>query len=119
MTSLVPQEAEDWEYVEFKEGYDFQFIPVDKSSELRELIAAVSSLGSSSLTCLPYSLVCQPAEFIPAVINHENPRGFVTNDIFVPHPSKSHLWKHHSRTGGVVCCSFSLPSLSFTELAFL
>ena len=38
----LPQTPEDWAYVEFRIGYDWQFLPVDEQSDLRELIVVVS-----------------------------------------------------------------------------
>ena len=44
-TKLYPR-VDDWEYMEFREGYDWQFLPVDGSPGKKELIAVVSLSGS-------------------------------------------------------------------------
>jgi hypothetical protein len=87
-TKMYPQPPEDWEHVEFREGYDGRFIPVDDTSEFRELIVTVSFLALNYV--LPCSsCVCgvQPAEDSPAVINQDNPRGYATQDIWSSHPT--------------------------------
>ncbi|KAF8501962.1 hypothetical protein BU17DRAFT_58804 [Hysterangium stoloniferum] len=86
---VQPNILENWEYIEFREGYNLHFLPLegdDNDSNLRELIVG-------------------PARRIPAVINHEDPLGFATNDIWEQHPKVDYLWKHHSRKGDVTVLS--------------
>jgi len=104
--------------VEFREGYDWKFLPIDDHSNLRELVIVVRILTISChiTPLIPHDLQPGP-EDSPAAINHENPRGFATNDIWVPHPTKPNMWKYHSRAGDVV--RISAHSLMVAELIFL
>ncbi|TFK32068.1 hypothetical protein BDQ12DRAFT_693080 [Crucibulum laeve] len=78
---------EDWQYVRFiKTRYTIHFVPVD-DSDARELVVSHGPDGG------------------PAVINCNNPVGFTSNDLWVPHPAKPGLWKCVGRKDAVTVLS--------------
>ncbi|KAF8525682.1 male sterility protein-domain-containing protein [Gautieria morchelliformis] len=88
ISAFVPREHyKDWEYIECSGLYNVVWLPVDGYPNARHMLLAPSPMGS------------------PAVINHENPKGYATNDLWEPHPSVSNMWKFHSRMGNVTVLS--------------
>ncbi|KIJ54518.1 hypothetical protein M422DRAFT_63832 [Sphaerobolus stellatus SS14] len=90
-TKIVhPTNPFDWEYCRFRDGYKWHMLPLggedDLGSNLKELV------------------VC-PDKDTPAVINSNDPYGFITNDIWESHPSEPGLWRYHSRKGDVTVLS--------------
>ncbi|KAF8508271.1 male sterility protein-domain-containing protein, partial [Gautieria morchelliformis] len=88
VSKFVPREhCRDWQYADCSDLYNIIWLPVDGHTNLKHMLVAPSSIGS------------------PAVINHENPRGYATNDLWEPHPSVPNLWIFHSRMGNVTVLS--------------
>ncbi|KAA1470119.1 acetyl-CoA synthetase-like protein [Dentipellis sp. KUC8613] len=81
---------EDWVYIRFHDNHDMLFIPVDGDNELREMVVAPGR------------------DAVPAVFNHENPKGFATGDLWSPHPTIEGLWKHAGRKDSVIALSNGL-----------
>ncbi|KAJ7457005.1 acetyl-CoA synthetase-like protein [Mycena latifolia] len=83
-TLVLTQESADWEYIELNDMYFFK--PV--GSGAREMILL-------------------PHENTPCVINHSDPEGFATSDLWEQHPDpeKSHLWRPAGRIGDVTILS--------------
>ncbi|KAA1477168.1 hypothetical protein DENSPDRAFT_786302 [Dentipellis sp. KUC8613] len=81
-------DVSDWPYFEFNDQYELYFKPIDGDDAMKELIIV-------------------PATNRPAVINHDNPEGYATNDMWIRHPdpSKSHLWRHMGRRDEVTVLS--------------
>ncbi|KAF8512516.1 hypothetical protein JB92DRAFT_3096781 [Gautieria morchelliformis] len=77
----------DWEYIEPSNLYNIVWLPVDGYTNAKHMLLTPSSIGS------------------PAVINHENPKGYATNDLWEPHPSVPNMWRFHSRMGNVTVLS--------------
>lgn len=78
---------EDWMYIRFHDNYNLHFLPVDDDPQVRELIVSPGRDAS------------------PAIMNHADPVGFVTNDLWSPHPTISGLWKHVGRRDSVIVLS--------------
>ncbi|KAF8492941.1 male sterility protein-domain-containing protein [Gautieria morchelliformis] len=88
VSKFIPREhCRDWQYADCSDLYNIIWLPVDGDTNLKHMLVAPSSIGS------------------PAVINHENPRGYATNDLWEPHPSVPNLWRFHSRMGNVTVLS--------------
>ncbi|GJJ15517.1 putative secondary metabolism biosyntheticenzyme [Clathrus columnatus] len=83
VTFFHEKPLEDWEYVRFRTGYNWAFLPVGDDPNLKELVACV---GKDT----------------PAVLNSDNPKGFTANDVWEQHPRTPYLWKHHSRKGNLL-----------------
>lgn len=47
----------------------------------------------------------QPDEDTPAILNHENPIGYDTSDVWVEHPTKKGWYRHAGRAGDVTVLS--------------
>ncbi|KAA1477658.1 acetyl-CoA synthetase-like protein [Dentipellis sp. KUC8613] len=78
----------DWAYMRFAESqYRFHFRPVDAHGTVKELI--------------------QPGKGEPCVFNHQSPRGFATNDLWIQHPdpAKKGWWRHMGRMDDVTVLS--------------
>jgi hypothetical protein len=56
---------------------------------------------SSIVTRILIAIHSQPGRDSPAVINHENPRGYNTSDIWVEHLTKKGWYRHDNRIGDV------------------
>ncbi|KAI0087636.1 hypothetical protein BDY19DRAFT_994946 [Irpex rosettiformis] len=78
----------DWQYLRISSGYEFNFTPFDDKHPEQG-----------------YQLVLSPKVVVPAVINNENPRGFLTSDLWLPHPSRPDLWKIGGRLDDTVVLS--------------
>ncbi|OCH87211.1 acetyl-CoA synthetase-like protein [Obba rivulosa] len=73
----------DWQYMQFLAPDQISFVPVAESDNL-------------------YQLVVKPGRFVdPTHVNHTDPVGFCTGDVWQPHPTKDGLWKHMGRRGTV------------------
>lgn len=78
--------ADDVTYVRFREDqYVIHWEPFD--GKLSELI------------------VCPGKITVPAVLNHQNPVGYATNDLWAPHPTVPGLFKHSGRKDSVTVLS--------------
>ncbi|TFY63173.1 hypothetical protein EVG20_g6432 [Dentipellis fragilis] len=90
--------AEDWAYMRLNESqYHFHFRPLDAHGTAKELIVL-------------------PGKGVPCIINHQNPRGFATNDLWIPHPDpeRKGWWKHAGRMDDVVRLQFTGDALMET-----
>ena len=59
----------------------------------------------------------KPKVVVPAVINHENPVGFLTSDLWIPHPTRPDLWRIGGRLDDTVSGSFIFHcALSFDSV---
>ncbi|KIK53523.1 hypothetical protein GYMLUDRAFT_265017 [Collybiopsis luxurians FD-317 M1] len=89
---IVAENLQDnWMYIRFLDNFDLHFIPLDQEKSLFKLVIGRGSTGLQ-----------------PAVINHENPLGFHTNDLWVPHPYDPNLWRHAGRQDDVIALSNGL-----------
>ncbi|KAJ6554493.1 hypothetical protein B0H19DRAFT_1262842 [Mycena capillaripes] len=89
LTQLVlSKEPGDWQYTMFNDMFQYFFKPKDSEGKLRELIVL-------------------PHESAPCVINHQDPEGFATNDLWEPHPDpeKSQLWRIVGRADDITVLS--------------
>ncbi|TFY76549.1 hypothetical protein EWM64_g7463, partial [Hericium alpestre] len=77
----------DWQYYEWSDGFGVQFKAMDDSGLMELLIL--------------------PGENTPCTINHTDPVGFATGDMWIQHPdpAKSHLWKHMGRRDDITVLS--------------
>ncbi|KAH7929135.1 acetyl-CoA synthetase-like protein [Leucogyrophana mollusca] len=80
---------QDWFYIRFQEDhYTIHLLPVDgPDSNVRELVVSPSDKDS------------------PAVLNHVDPVGFATQDLWAPHPTRRGLWMHMGRKDDVTVLS--------------
>lgn len=80
----------DWPYSQLVDSFHFHFIPLDETDR---------SLG--------YNLIISPGFLTPPVLNHENPTGFLTADVWIQHPDpdKSDLWRIAGRLDDVTVLS--------------
>jgi hypothetical protein len=103
----VSNDRSNWEYMMFDDMYRYFFKPID--GKVKEMIVLVGS----GLIPAPYLIerIYQPSECAPCVINHRDPEGFSTSDLWEQHPEKPHLWRIVGRTNDIVC--------NFTQLSFL
>ncbi|KAF7309227.1 Acetyl-CoA synthetase-like protein [Mycena kentingensis (nom. inval.)] len=80
-------EADDcWDYMKLNDMYQYAFKGAETPGEPRELIVLAD-------------------ENIPCVINHHDPEGFATGDLYVQHPEKPALWKIVGRAGDITVLS--------------
>ncbi|KAJ3758360.1 acetyl-CoA synthetase-like protein [Lentinula raphanica] len=86
VTSLkIPEDRNEWQWHRFSDKTDISWLPQgDGTFECRFLAVKTHAL---------------------AVENMSNPRGYATSDLFVPHPTKEHLWKVVGRVDDVVVLS--------------
>ncbi|KAI0085563.1 male sterility protein-domain-containing protein [Irpex rosettiformis] len=82
------RDPSDWPYVKLSNGYDFHFTPFDPENPEQG-----------------YQLVMSPKSVTPPVVNHENPRGFLTPDIWTKHPTKPGLWRISGRLDDIIVLS--------------
>ncbi|KAI0087641.1 male sterility protein-domain-containing protein [Irpex rosettiformis] len=82
------RDPSDWPYVKLSNGYDFHFTPFDPENPDQG-----------------YQLVMSPKSITPPVVNHENPRGFLTPDIWTKHPTRAGLWRISGRLDDIVVLS--------------
>ncbi|KAF8588600.1 acetyl-CoA synthetase-like protein [Ramaria rubella] len=87
---------EDWEYITFRDGYDLHWLPA---------ISGDGNDGGGGAGALKTLVVAPGPEDTPAVFNHDNPRGYATNDIWAPHPSLPNTWRFHSRMDDITVLS--------------
>ncbi|TFK37310.1 hypothetical protein BDQ12DRAFT_713657 [Crucibulum laeve] len=89
LTQLKVLDADDWQYCCFTEGqFVYHFFPLDDSdSPIRELIVSPGSRDS------------------PSVINSTDPVGYITNDLWIPHPTRPGLWRYYGRKDAVTVLS--------------
>ncbi|KAJ7502652.1 acetyl-CoA synthetase-like protein [Mycena galericulata] len=87
-TITVTEDPADWEYVTPNEQYRYFFKPLDVEGTAKEMIVL-------------------PHQNTPSVINHRDPEGLATNDLWERHPdaAKSHLWKIVGRADDVTVLS--------------
>ncbi|KAJ7485751.1 hypothetical protein FB451DRAFT_1230943 [Mycena latifolia] len=80
----LSKEPGDWQYITLNEMYKYFFKPIDAEGTAKEMIVL-------------------PNENSPCVINHRNPDGLATGDLWEQHPdpAKSHLWTIKGRMGDV------------------
>ncbi|TFY79278.1 hypothetical protein EWM64_g4730 [Hericium alpestre] len=83
---------DDWMYIRFQDCYKTHFLPVDEESNTYELVASAGSFAT------------------PIVINHDNPRGFATGDLWTPHPTIPGLWRHTGRKDSMIALSNGLKA---------
>ncbi|KAJ7092499.1 acetyl-CoA synthetase-like protein [Mycena belliarum] len=85
---VLSKEPADWQYVELNAMYGYFFKPVGSGGNEREMIVL-------------------PNEITPCVMNHTDPEGFATGDLWQQHPDpkKYHLWKPAGRMGDVTVLS--------------
>ena len=80
----------DWMYIRFHDNYNLHFLPVDDNPEVRELIVSVRFRDAFYLRGGGDIRFPQPGrDSSPAIINHADPVGFATNDLWSPHPTIS------------------------------
>ncbi|KAF7299983.1 Acetyl-CoA synthetase-like protein [Mycena kentingensis (nom. inval.)] len=77
---------EDWEYMKLNDMYKFTFKGEEGPGGQQEMIVL-------------------PHENAPCVINHKDPEGFATGDLWAPHPTKPGLWKIIGRAGDTTVLS--------------
>ncbi|KZS89154.1 acetyl-CoA synthetase-like protein [Sistotremastrum niveocremeum HHB9708] len=80
-----PQGNGEWRYVQWRDGYKPHLIPIE-GSNAKELII-------------------EPAEDSPAVIDHDNLRGFRTRDTWLEHPIRPGWWVHAGRLDDITVLS--------------
>ncbi|KAJ6526458.1 hypothetical protein B0H19DRAFT_970583 [Mycena capillaripes] len=78
----VSNDPSDWEYMMFDDMYRYFFKPID--GKLKEMI---------------------PSENTPCVINHRDPEGFASSDLWEQHPVKPHLWRIVGRADDITVLS--------------
>ncbi|KZS94473.1 hypothetical protein SISNIDRAFT_453395 [Sistotremastrum niveocremeum HHB9708] len=81
----IPANGE-WRYLSWKDGYKISMISVGFESGAKEL-------------------VMEPADDAPAVLNHTNPTGFQTRDVWIEHPQKLGWWRHVGRIDDITLLS--------------
>ncbi|KAJ7153432.1 acetyl-CoA synthetase-like protein [Mycena crocata] len=86
----LSKDAADWQYMELNDGYKYFFKALGSQGTAKEMIVL-------------------PKENTPCVINHRDPEGLATNDLWEQHPDreKSHLWKIMGRGDDVTVLSYS------------
>ncbi|KAJ7042934.1 acetyl-CoA synthetase-like protein [Mycena alexandri] len=84
----LTKEPHGWQYMVLNDQYKYYFKPIGGDEESREMIVL-------------------PSENTPCVINHWDPDGLATNDIWEPHPDpeKSHLWRILGRADDITVLS--------------
>ncbi|KAF8797717.1 acetyl-CoA synthetase-like protein [Phlegmacium glaucopus] len=80
----------DWPYLRLVDSFEFNFEPIDSDDD-----------GAGH----HYSLVISPGYVVPPIINHDKPRGFLTNDLWERHPKKPDLWRIKGRLDDVTVLS--------------
>ncbi|KAJ7279728.1 acetyl-CoA synthetase-like protein [Mycena rebaudengoi] len=80
----VSNDRSNWEYMMFDDMYRYFFKPID--GKVKEMIVL-------------------PSECAPCVINHRDPEGFSTSDLWEQHPEKPHLWRIVGRTNDITVLS--------------
>ncbi|KAJ7161038.1 hypothetical protein C8R46DRAFT_1284963 [Mycena filopes] len=87
-TFTLSEEPEDWQYMALNDQYQYHFRAIGGDENSREMIVL-------------------PGENTPSVINHRDPDGFATNDVWEPHPDpkKSHLWRILGRADDITVLS--------------
>ncbi|KAJ7756323.1 acetyl-CoA synthetase-like protein [Mycena metata] len=84
----LSKESDGWEYMVLNDQYKYYFKAMGGDEESREMIVL-------------------PSENTPCVINHWNPDGLATSDLWEPHPDpeKSHLWRILGRADDITVLS--------------
>ncbi|KAJ7766309.1 acetyl-CoA synthetase-like protein [Mycena maculata] len=84
----LTKDAADWQYGALNSTYGYFFKSLDAEGTAKEMIVL-------------------PNENTPCVLNHRNPEGLATNDMWERHPdpAKSHLWKIVGRADDVTVLS--------------
>lgn len=78
----------DWPYVRFIDPSEITLVDVPNASDLRRLVVKPGRFVSSDL------------------VNHHNPIGFSSGDLWREHPTRKGLWKHAGRMSSVtVLCN--------------
>ncbi|KZS90163.1 acetyl-CoA synthetase-like protein [Sistotremastrum niveocremeum HHB9708] len=77
---------DEWRYVQWRNGYKYHMVDMQDGTGAKELIIS-------------------PDVDTPAVINHENPRGFRTKDLWIEHPQRPGWWRHAGRTDDITVLS--------------
>ncbi|KAI0035747.1 male sterility protein-domain-containing protein [Vararia minispora EC-137] len=87
-THYAYRDPADWQYMAFVDSFRYTFIPIEDEPGR-------------------FSLVVSPGEISPALINHENPCGFLTPDAWMMHPdpSKPYYFRAVGRTDAVTVLS--------------
>ncbi|EIW76918.1 acetyl-CoA synthetase-like protein [Coniophora puteana RWD-64-598 SS2] len=81
-------EADEWAYIRFRDDrFGIHLPPMDAEGRVRELVVSPTEYNS------------------PVVINHDDPVGFATRDLWVAHPHKQGLWLHIGRKDDVTVLS--------------
>ncbi|KAJ7456929.1 acetyl-CoA synthetase-like protein [Mycena latifolia] len=83
---VLTKEPPDWQYMELNDMYRYFFKPIGSGGNAREMILL-------------------PHENTPCVMNHRDPEGFATGDLWEQHPTKPHLWRPTGRMGDVTVLS--------------
>ncbi|KAI0687615.1 hypothetical protein BC835DRAFT_1419809 [Cytidiella melzeri] len=82
------RDPSDWQYVKLTNSFEYHFTLLDSRHPDQG-----------------YQLVMSPKIVIPPIINHDNPRGFLTPDIWTKHPDRSNLWRISGRLDDIIVLS--------------
>ncbi|KAF7297348.1 Acetyl-CoA synthetase-like protein [Mycena indigotica] len=74
----------NWNYMRLNDMYEYYFRGVDGE---------------------PKEMIVLPKENIPAIINHHQPKGFATGDLWIQHPQDPELWRIVGRAGDITVLS--------------
>ncbi|KAF9065016.1 hypothetical protein BDP27DRAFT_102090 [Rhodocollybia butyracea] len=84
------RDPEDWAYMELVDAFEYHFQKVEEDSN-----------------SLLHTLIISPGYITPPVLNHRDPVGFWSNDLWLCHydPKKRNFWKPAGRTDDVTVLS--------------